>query len=305
MDPNQPNPYPYPAPQPPQPNPGYPPQPPAYDEYGDPQYQQQQQLTPNPYLTYQAPPPQPGDNTYQPQHVAYDQYGNPLYYQPQAPVPAPAPPQPATYQVQQHSDHIPPRPVSPEILKSHEESLKKYPHLNLTEDEYILAVVTRHPVGMFKIWLGALVAMMAFMGLYLTLFSNPNSALADMASIAVAVLAVMIVLCVIGTLVMSLIYNSNRLFITNESIIEETQRTLLYKHEQTVGLTQVEDASYTQRGVLPLLFNYGTIQFSTEGDETTYIFTYAPNPERLVAIANNALEASKTGKPVEMPKEHI
>lgn len=139
------------------------------------------------------------------------------------------------------------------------------------------------------------------MGLYLALFANPDSSLADMAGLAAVVLGSMIVLSIVGTFALSIIYTNNRLFITNESIIQETQQSLVAKHEQTVSLLHVEDVSYTQSGVLSMFFDYGTIQFSTEGDETTYLFPYAANPKKQVDIANNAIEAAQTGRPVEMP----
>jgi hypothetical protein len=37
---------------------------------------------------------------------------------------------------------------------------------------------------------------------------------------------------------------------------------------------------------------------STEGDETTYRFTFAANPKRRIAVLNNAVEAFKNGRPV-------
>ena len=91
---------------------------------------------------------------------------------------------------------------------------------------------------------------------------------------------------------------NNRFFLTNESVIQEIQTTLLAHHEQTVSLANIEDASYQQAGIFQMMFNYGSIRLSTEGDETTYRFYYVSNPKVQIAILNNAVEAFKNGRPV-------
>jgi hypothetical protein len=94
------------------------------------------------------------------------------------------------------------------------------------------------------------------------------------------------------------VYTGNKFFLTNESVIQEIKTSLFDKHEQTVSLINIEDSSYEQRGVLQQMLNYGSIRLSTEGDETTYRFTYVANPKKEVAVLNNAVEAFKNGRPV-------
>ena len=94
-------------------------------------------------------------------------------------------------------------------------------------------------------------------------------------------------------------YAQNRFFLTNESVIQEIQLSLFSKREQTVSLGNIEDASFSQKGILQTFFNYGSIRLSTEGDETTYRFQYVANPRHEIAILNNAVEAFKNGRPVD------
>ena len=94
------------------------------------------------------------------------------------------------------------------------------------------------------------------------------------------------------------VYMQNRFFLTNESVIQEIQISLFSKREQTVSLMNIEDSSYSQKGILQTLFNYGSIRLSTEGDETTYRFSYVADPKNQVAVLNNAVEAFKNGRPV-------
>ena len=46
------------------------------------------------------------------------------------------------------------------------------------------------------------------------------------------------------------------------------------------------------------MLNYGMIRLSTEGDETTYRFSYVANPKEQIAVLNNAVESFKNGRPV-------
>ncbi len=231
-------------------------------------------------------PPQRGDYIAQP--VAYDKDGNPLYAQPQF-VHLSRP-------IQAMPEYIP-----PEIQKKCEESRKKYPQLNLSNGEYILSAVKRHPIGLLKIWAIGLVLIGAFMAMYVLLFGGSDSQFADLSAAGLAILAIMILFITIGTLIATYVYNANRFYLTNESVIQEIQTSIFSKHEQTVSLSNIEDASYRQGGILPTLLNYGTIRLSTEGDETTYRFSYVTNPKWQLAILNNAVEAFKNGRPVDLP----
>jgi uncharacterized membrane protein YdbT with pleckstrin-like domain len=116
---------------------------------------------------------------------------------------------------------------------------------------------------------------------------------------AVLLIGVLLILLVlVGGYIAIWIYTSNHFFLTNESVIQEIQTSLFSKHEQTVSLINIEDASYQQQGILQAILNYGSIRLSTEGDETTYRFSYVANPKEQIATLNNAVEAFKNGRPV-------
>ena len=109
-----------------------------------------------------------------------------------------------------------------------------------------------------------------------------------------------IVLVLIGIYVTYSIYTNNKFFLTNESVIQEIQTGIFSKHEQTVNLSNIEDASYTQNGIIQQMFDYGSIRLSTEGDETTYRFSYVAGPKKHIATLTNAIEAFKSGRPIEI-----
>lgn len=233
------------------------------------------------------------------QPVAYDNQGRPLYaHPPVTGVPA-AQPNPTYVHVS--------RPLNPEqpeipadIMRLHEESVRKYPHLNLSKGEFIISAVKRHPIGLFEIWgvafllIGAIAALAAS-------FLSDTGADNDVVLLVATGLGLGSFFIFVGALIATYVYNNNRFFLTNESVIQEIQDSIFSKHEQTVSLSNIEDASYKQNGILPHLLNYGLIRLSTEGDETTYRFNYVKAPKKHIAVLNNAVEAFKNGRPVELP----
>ena len=262
----------------------------------------------NPHTTPDAPQPQPDIEGEYHQPVAYDAQGRPLYAHPPAqPVtsqPAPEPvPQAAPQLVQVVRPLDPPKhEMTPEVKARHDESLRKYPYLNLSDGEFVIRDMRRHPIGLFlPMLIGTILLIMtlSFIFLYETIVDTASlrGPAADPASIIFPGILFCALIC-IGMYVAYYVYTHNKFFLTNESVIQEIQANLFSRHEQTVSLGSIEDASYRQKGIIQYLFHYGSIRLSTEGDETTYRFTYVANPKEHIAALNNAVEAFKLGRPV-------
>lgn len=231
--------------------------------------------------------------------VAYDAQGRPLYA---------APPQthqqttPPPQQVVHMARRVEPvKQTIPESIKMrHEESLRKYPGINLSANEYIVSVVNRHPIGLVlpiavTVFLIAMVIAMAIN--YPLIAQSMN--ISNIGIVPALIMSLLLVILFsIGGYVAVWIYMQNKFFLTNESVIQELQTGIFNKKEQTVSLANIEDASFTKHGLLQYLFNYGSIRLSTQGDETTYRFSYVANPKQQIAILNNAVEAFKNGRAV-------
>lgn len=237
------------------------------------------------------------------QPVAYDAQGRPLYahppLQPQQPAQPTVTVAPQVVQMTRAADPIPVQ-ISDEVKARHEESARLYPQLNLSEGEYIINKIRRHPIGLvIPISLTVLLAaiVLAVLMFYPTLQAQSATTLPSFGSIVMPALLLVTLICIFGYIAVY-VYLNNRFFLTNESVVQEIQTTLLAHHEQTVSLANIEDASYQQTGVFQMMFNYGSIRLSTEGDETTYRFYYVSNPKQQIAILNNAVEAFKNGRPV-------
>lgn len=268
------------------------------------------------------------EHTPSPQPAAYDTEGRPLYYHP----PEVADPVPATSLVtakpEAYDGHnFDPRlraqyanepkfvhakrelePTVPEVSEAlkrkHEESKRLYPFLNLSEGEFVMMRIRRHPIGWMipALVTGFVIIVLTVLFFLLPdMYANavPGSALLDISQGAMA--GILLILMLIAVLVGSValwVYWKNQFFLTNESVIQEIQHSLFSRHEQTVSLGSIEDASFKQNGIIAHIFGYGLMRLSTEGEETTYRFNFVENPKEQVATVNNAVEAFKNGRPV-------
>lgn len=267
------------------------------------------------------------------QPAAYDAEGRPLYYQPPASEP-PAQPsslvsvKPEAYEGHNFNPQLraqyanepdfvhATRPVEPQVpevseatQQRHDISCQRYPSLNLSEGEFIILQIKRHPIGLFipiamTIFIVVLLTACAFLvpDFYATLRAEStygNTELLVPEALVVMLLMFFALLTTVFGGIVVWVYQRNRFFMTNESVIQEIQHSLFSRHEQTVSLGSIEDASFKRQGILQHLFDYGTMRLSTEGEETTYRFAFVENPKKQIAIVNNAVEAFKNGRPVD------
>lgn len=265
------------------------------------------------------------------QPAGYDAEGRPLYYQPSSPSTEPQQAQsvvtskPEGYeghnfnpklraQYANEPDFVhagravePVVPgVSNELQLKHELSVKQFPHLNLSEGEFVILRIHRHPIGLLiPVMVTALVVSIlttfAFLvpDFYANLeFQSPLASLLPAEEITVSILLLLGLISIGLGAIAVWIYQRNQFFLTNESVIQEIQHSLFSRHEQTVSLGSIEDASFKRRGILQYIFNYGTMRLSTEGEETTYRFAFVEDPKAQIATVNNAIESFKNGRPV-------
>jgi uncharacterized membrane protein YdbT with pleckstrin-like domain len=190
--------------------------------------------------------------------------------------------------------------ISSENATLSQESRSKYPKLNLSDGEYVILDVKRHAIGMLLPVVSTLVILLALVAVLVFYPARPQDSgvsLPEYGSILPIILPFML-LVGLGGWVAVWVYLQNLFFLTNESVIQCIQQSLFSRHEQTISLGSIEDASFTQTGILQTMLGYGTIRLSTEGEESTYKFTYAQKPQAQVAVLNNAIESFKNGRPV-------
>lgn len=245
-----------------------------------------------------------------PRPVAYDHQGRPLYAHPPTPEQikasqqTQADPSSQPQLVQLTRPHSPIAPeISEEALHRHDESKKRFPHLNLSQGEFVISAIRRHPIGLLSIWgVVGFFVLLVFIGLPILTAATGMAATLGLSAGAVASLGMIFILVsvffVLGGIIATIVYRGNRFYLTNESVTQHIQTGLFSRKEQTISLNNIEDASFRQHGILQTLLNYGSLRLSTQGDETTYRFNYVSNPQRQVTLLNNAVEAFKNGRPI-------
>lgn len=267
-------------------------------------------------------------NDQQPQEsqpVAYDSEGRPLYYHPSEAAPQPTSivtAQPVEYEGNNFDPRIraqyanepdlvhttrtyePKVPqISDALRRKSEESKRLYPYLNLSEGEFVMLRIRRHPIGLFfpvGVTTLVLVLLSAALVLMPDIYASLDMSLVELPPITTTIGGILFLMLFTGVLggIAIWVYLQNQFFLTNESVIQEIQHGLFSRHEQTVSLGSIEDASFKQFGILSNIFGYGLMRLSTEGEETTYRFNFVEDPKRQIAIVNNAVESFKNGRPV-------
>jgi len=193
--------------------------------------------------------------------------------------------------------------ISAELKLKHDRSKEMYPYLNLSEGEYVVKVARRHIIGLALPSVTSLLVIA--MGVAMTLYSEEiinNFEQSASVTIPVALIILISLILIVGSIAVFMIsyyvFINNKLFLTNESLIQRIQISLFSKQEQAVSLTGVEDSSYKKDSILEYMFDYGDVRLSTVGNETTYRLSYVSNPKEYMAVLDNAVESFKNGRPV-------
>lgn len=191
--------------------------------------------------------------------------------------------------------------ISDTVRQKHEYSKRHFPHLNLSDGEYVISAIRRHPIGLLAIWGLVLPLVAVILGSIPVILGAAADLGADVEGVSgtylLLALCALAILVFFGGVVATIIYNANRFFLTNESVVQHIQTGLFSRKEQTISLVNIEDASFRQHGMLQHILGYGSLRLSTEGDETTYRFNFVAHPHRQIVLLNDAVEAFKNGRP--------
>lgn len=162
----------------------------------------------------------------------------------------------------------------------------------LTAEETLVADVRRHPIGLFFLYLQILVGL--GLALILTVVFLPS--LSDTLGVSTAILSALaaaftlfvIVFGIIFLILATRIYKGNQLIVSDKNVTQVLQIGLFHRKVSELSMANVEDVTAQQKGILPTLFNYGTLRIETAGEQNNFVFIYCPNPN---AYAKAILDA--------------
>lgn len=181
-----------------------------------------------------------------------------------------------------------PSSIMPPINMAQPTGLKGSEDL-LEPGEQLVVIVRKHPIGIAAIYVEALVGLLAVFGLLLAVapdFFNtlPNQAYTILVSVIIFGLAVLIFFLFVATYV----YRQSRLLVTDRSLVQILQKSLFIRKISRLSMSNVEDVTAEERGILSTILNYGTVIVQTAGTMDNFIFPYCPNPAK---YADQIIEA--------------
>jgi hypothetical protein len=176
----------------------------------------------------------------------------------------------------------------------HAISVYDYPDLDLDENEYILIDVERtnllpilaHTVAILGYLFFATIAFFDMTGY----FGMSSQGLFSLVCLLITILLAVICYTAIW------VYNRNRMIVSNQRIFNKVQQTPFSFRMQSIELEHIEDISYSQIGILASLLGYGSIRFSTVGNEHTYELTFVDNPISQINIIKKAVHNVDEGE---------
>lgn len=231
--------------------------------------------------------------------AAYTPDGQPLYTRPAADAP-PVEPEPTVVHMIRAMDPVK-QEISPEIKERHNESIRRYPQLDLSEHEYVILSVRRHMVGLLPAAITDLfliAAVILAIVFYPSLISTLGLSNAP-GYPALLMFGTLTCVVLIGVFyIIRWVYSSNLFFLTNENIIEKTQLTPFSSNVKSSGLAEVVDVSYKQTGIFQQMLDFGTVQVGTKDDEVPYVFSYVAGPKHQASVLKDAVEAFKNGRAI-------
>lgn len=150
----------------------------------------------------------------------------------------------------------------------------------LDEDECIISIIHKHPIGLFMLYFGAIFGLGVGFGLmyYLTgqLFDGAQQSNATtFLNIAFVIVAMLVG---IGIVIATYVYRQSRLLITNKNVTQIIQRSLFSRKVSELSMSNVEDVTAEKDGIIAAIFDYGRLNIQTAGEIENFVFTYCPKP---------------------------
>jgi len=88
----------------------------------------------------------------------------------------------------------------------------------------------------------------------------------------------------LGLFIIWAMYYLNINIVTNERIVDITQKNLLHNTVSELHLNQIEDVTAETKGMFQTFFNYGNVYIQTAGETNYFEFTKVPRPTHITKV---------------------
>ncbi len=162
----------------------------------------------------------------------------------------------------------------------------------LDPDEHVVKIVKRHIIGIVFIYIEALAGITALLALVFVLAPDAFKDLSGNSfNLFVGIVFFAVALLALVLFVATYVYRQSELLVTDKNLVQVLQRSLFNRKVSRLSMSNVEDVTADQRGILATIFNYGTLMIQTAGEMDNFVFIYCPNPNKYAEIVLDARQA--------------
>lgn len=161
--------------------------------------------------------------------------------------------------------------------------------LMLEPGEHVQTVIHRHIIGLAGVYIQAIGALAAVFLLSWVVGIDLLQGLSGNESLMLAGIAFLLVaLTVFMLFLITTTYWQTKLLLTNRGIIQVLQHGIFHRKISRLSMSDIEDVTTEQKGLLPTLFNYGILHVETSGELKNFAFAYTPNPNKYASLIIDA-----------------
>lgn len=153
-----------------------------------------------------------------------------------------------------------------------------------------VTVIHKHIFGIAILYIQAAIGLLAAFGLIAFLvpqFIGAETRLRYGTVLALTMVAIAALIFLV-LIVATYIYRQNKLILSDKNVTQVLQHSLFNRQVSELSLSNVEDVTAEQRGIMASIFNFGELRIETAGEQNNFIFTYCPTPNNFGKIVLDA-----------------
>lgn len=153
-------------------------------------------------------------------------------------------------------------------------------------EEKIIGEVPRHSIGLYFIFFNAIFLSAILIGAMLLvakyeLEAKSTVGLSDTPQVAgwlAVIIIVLIILLWIGSFLAAVVYRRNYLVLTSHKLVLINSKNIVARKISQLSIGDVQDTTVNQNSLFSRIFNYGTLNIETAGEQANFQFFFVPNP---------------------------
>jgi len=177
---------------------------------------------------------------------------------------------------------------------------KHFSMIEFDEEEVMVTEIRKDPFGLFLIIFTGLIV------LILSLVAVSFLSTVDFSSFApgantdgikkvLSLIGILFAMAaVVGTYIGAFLYKNNVIYVTSEKIAQVLYTSIFSRKLSQLSIGDVQDVTVSQKGILPHIFDYGTLVIETAGEQQNYTFSYVPDPYKVSQAIVGAHERNLT-----------